>query len=331
MRRGRWASEPEKLRAHSRLGVVRAATLQALTVHKSTVYRRCLPDGPWRWLLPGVIVLQNSPPTPEQRLVAALLYGGPHALITGLEACRRQGLRLGEPDEDERVHILIPHQCRVKSSGFVLVERTHRMPRGRSVNHLPVAPVVRASLDAARRMRSEKPVANLLLEAIQRGRCTPASLGIELTLGGQRGTAIPRRMLAETVSLRSPAEFDAKQLVDTSSVPPTHWNPKLYTVDGDYIATPDAWWDDVGLAWEIDSVEFHYSRDSYGRTVQRNSRYGQSGIPVVQTLPSELVSRPSRVLRELEAAYRAAQTRGRSDVLVVPTASSTAGPSDAAA
>ncbi|WP_084705585.1 hypothetical protein [Prauserella rugosa] len=318
MRRGRWADDPETLRAHSRLGVVRAATLQAQTVNKSTVYRRCLPGGPWRWVLPGVIVLQNSPPTADQRLVAALLYGGPHTLITGLEACRRQGLRLGDMPPDDRVHILVPHARRVRSTGYVLVERTVRMPTGRSIGEIPVAPVMRASLDAARRIRAETPVANLLFEAVQRGGCTPAALSAELDLGNSRGSAIPRQVLKKITPLRSVAELNAKQLAESCSRPPTHWNPKLYTSDGHYIATPDAWWDDVGLAWEIDSVDFHYSRDAYGRTVRRNSRYGQAGVPVVQTLPSQMSSNPVGVERELEVAYQAASERGRADVRVVP-------------
>src|SRR5690606_3845576 len=213
---------------------------------------------------------------------------------------------------------LVPHARRVRSTGYVLVERTVRMPTGRSIGEIPVAPVMRASLDAARRIRAETPVANLLFEAVQRGGCTPAALSAELDLGNSRGSAIPRQVLKKITPLRSVAELNAKQLAESCSRPPTHWNPKLYTSDGHYIATPDAWWDDVGLAWEIDSVDFHYSRDAYGRTVRRNSRYGQAGVPVVQTLPSQMSSNPVGVERELEAAYQAASERGRADVRVVP-------------
>ncbi|GAA1196864.1 hypothetical protein [Prauserella alba] len=301
--------------------MTRAATLQELTVDKSTVYRRCLPGGPWQRLLPGIILLENSPPTLDQQLTAALLYGGPGALITGVHACRRQGLRLNKfgttARDPEKIHILIPHTHRVESSGFVLVERTRRMPRSTYIDGVPVAPVRRAALDAARRLRADEPVANLLFEAMQRGHCTPGDLRAELDIGGQRGTAIPRRILGEITHLRSVAELDAKRLTAAMSRPPTHWNVKLFSPDGRYIATPDAWWDDVGLAWEIDSAEFHFSRDAYDRTVKRNSRYGQASVPVVQTLPSELRGNPSTVRSELEAAYRAASELGRPRVRIV--------------
>jgi hypothetical protein len=38
--------------------------------------RRCRPGGPWQQLLPGVYLLHAGPPTPEERLHAALLYAG---------------------------------------------------------------------------------------------------------------------------------------------------------------------------------------------------------------------------------------------------------------
>lgn len=287
---------------------------------RRTVYRRCLPGGPWRWLLPGIIMLQNAEPTHEQRLIAALLYGGPNAVITGLDACQRQGLNVGEREvsaHGDKIHLLIPHAHRIKSSGFVLVERTLRMPKARHIRDVPVTPVTRAALDAARRMRADEPVANLLFEAARHGGCSRELLREELDVGGQRGTAIPRRILGETRHLRSVAELDAKRLVAATARPPTHWNPRLFTANGRYVATPDAWWDDVGLAWEIDSAAFHYSRDAFNRTVNRNSRYGRSSVPVVCTLPSELRSNPDGVLRSLDEAYHEAAARTRPDVRIV--------------
>ncbi|MCR3747851.1 hypothetical protein LX88_001789 [Lentzea californiensis] len=74
---------------------------------------------------------------------------------------------------------------------------------------------------------------------------------------------------------------------------------------------PDTWCDEVGLAWEIDSNEFHYSKDAYARTLERNCRYAAAGISVVQTLPSRLRKKPDAVVAELRAAYTAAQARPR--------------------
>ncbi|MFF5990837.1 hypothetical protein [Prauserella flavalba] len=97
---------------------------------------------------------------------------------------------------------------------------------------------------------------------------------------------------------------------------PSHWNPTVYGPAGQYVGCPDAWWDDVGLAWEIDSFEFHFSRFDYARTLQRNTNYAAAGLTVVQTLPSRLIHEPGGVLAELGAAYRAAAARPRPTVRV---------------
>ena len=60
-----------------------------------TVARRCQDGGPWRRLLPGIVLLGSGPATRQQEITAALMYGGPEALVTGLEACRRHGVRRG--------------------------------------------------------------------------------------------------------------------------------------------------------------------------------------------------------------------------------------------
>jgi hypothetical protein len=68
--------------------VVRTAELEALGMDRRTIYRRCRPGGPWRPLLPGIILLLPGEPTDRQRIDAALLRGGESAQITGLWAAR---------------------------------------------------------------------------------------------------------------------------------------------------------------------------------------------------------------------------------------------------
>ncbi|MBK1787056.1 hypothetical protein [Prauserella cavernicola] len=320
MRRGRWADNPELLDDLSRQGVIRVASLEALGIPSGTVYRRCRADGPWRRLLPGIVALQTSPLTPGQRIVATLLYAGGDAVITGAEACRRLGLRITELPALDYVHVLVPHERRLQSSGFVVVERTHRMPRARIRDGVPLAPPVRATLDVARRIRSKDPVAKLLIEAMQHGGCTPEMLSYELDHGTKRGTAVPRRVLAQIERLRSVAEFHARAVAADLVTPPTHWNRDLRDPGGKYVACPDAWWDDVGLAWEVDSLDFHFSADGYARTLARNTRYAEAGVSVVQTLPSRLIKEPAAVLRELDSAYRAAAARPRPAVQIAAAA-----------
>ncbi|MEC3981235.1 hypothetical protein [Amycolatopsis sp. H20-H5] len=117
--------------------------------------------------------------------------------------------------------------------------------------------------------------------------------------------------------LRSVAEARAKTLSRRLPVPPSHWNAKIQGPDGRYLGRPDGWWDEIALAWEIDSIDFHFTKDGYARTLERNTRYAAAGIIVVQTLPSRLDKDPAGVLAELEAAYRTAASRPRPPVHLV--------------
>jgi hypothetical protein len=107
-------------------------------------------------------------------LTAALMYAGPTAMVTGLEACRRQGVRRG-PGPDATVHVLVDHTRQVSSCGFLVVERTRRLPAPDLVDGFRLAPVAWACLDAVRRLRLAVEIAELLSDAVQRGGTRPAS------------------------------------------------------------------------------------------------------------------------------------------------------------
>ena len=78
----------------------------------------------------------------------------------------------------------------------------------------------RACLDAARRLRSAAQITELIADTVQRQLCTPAHLAAELREGSQRGTAMPRRVLADVADgVRSTAERDAKRLLARSNLP----------------------------------------------------------------------------------------------------------------
>jgi hypothetical protein len=317
MIRGEWAARTDYLLRASRDHVIKVAELIRLGVPEGTSYRRCQPGGPWRWLLPGIVLLSNGQPTAHQRVVAALLHGGPRAVVTGTEAARRHGLR--HVPQDEAVHLLLPHRSRVRTFGFAMVERTIHMPRRVMRDGIPLAPVDRAVLDAVRRWRVVDPVRALLTEAVQRGKCRPSELVVELDSGSRRGTALPRRVLAEVCAgARSVAEAHAMRIWSKAGLPAAAWNQAVHDTNGRFIAVPDAWCDDVALAWEIDSFEWHSDAKGYARTVARNTRYATAGIVVVQTLPSRLRDDPAGVASELRAAYEAAATRPRPPVMLMP-------------
>ncbi|MFE5567141.1 MULTISPECIES: hypothetical protein [Amycolatopsis] len=129
---------------------------------------------------------------------------------------------------------------------------------------------------------------------------------------------MPRLVLSELASgQESVAEMDARRVWERSGLPEPVWNKKLYDGEGRFVAKPDAWFDDVGLAWEVDSLSFHLQVvDGFDRTLARNGRYAVAGVLVLQTLPSRLRTEPDKVVAELRAAHAAAAARVRPNVRI---------------
>ncbi len=253
-----------------------------------------------------MVLLHGGEPTRRQLVDAALLYAGPDAVVTGAASCRRQRLR-ALPDFPFRVHLLVPLEHKIASSGPVIIERTTRMPQPVVDDGIPLAPLVRPVLDECRRLGSRQAVSALLAEAVQRGVGLP-ELFAELDAGSSRGTAIPREALHRIADgARSAAEVDAMRVWRLSGLPEPLWHHELRDDVGEYIATPDSYFAAVRLAWEIDSYDFHFGKQQYAATVARNVRYAAAGIAVLQTLPTRLRTEPKQVAAELVAAHRAAE------------------------
>jgi hypothetical protein len=215
--------------------------------------------------------------------------------------------------------VLIPHERRRLSTGYVRVERTHRFPAESVRRHgLRLAPLPRAIGDAARRSRRGSDVEALVSEAVQRGLVTAAELVSELGSGSRRGSALFRdAVLAIAGGARSAPEADLARLLESAGIPNVMYNATLVTGAGVYVATCDAWLDDVGLALEVDSVTHHATPDGFGRTLRRNARYAAAGVLVVGVLPADLGVRPAAVLHDITTARAAAAAAGRPDVVVV--------------
>jgi hypothetical protein len=291
--------------------------LEALGVPIRTVANRCGRAGAWTRLLPGVVMLGGGTPTWHQLLDAALRYAGPRAVLTGAAGIRLHGLRRG-PQSDE-VHILIPEREQRATHSMAVIERTIRMPVAVRRSGFPVAPAARSVMDCVRRLRDVDRVRAVIAESVQAGLVTTSGLTEELRLSPKRGTALPRLVLQEvSAGVRSTAEAWGRSLVSSSGLPTARWNVDIHDERGAFLARPDAWFDDVALAWEIDSYEFHLSPADYARTLARHAAMTAAGIVVVHTLPSRVRTEPAAVLSELQGAYRLAAARSRPPVSARP-------------
>jgi hypothetical protein len=311
-------SRSSDLRATFPLGIATAQRLIALGWRESTVYRRCREGGPWRRLLPGVVALFTGTPTRDQYVLAALLLCGPDAVVTGLEACRRHGLRrgpartLGGSEGPHEVQVLVPAERQVRSVGFVHVERTSRLPTAVVRGGVPLAPVPRACTDSARRLHSPGEVTELLSDAVQRGMCTVQALAAELEAGSRRGTAVPRAVLRDVADgVRSAAERQAKRLWKAARLPDALWNVHVYDEHGRFVGIADCWVDDVAMVWEIESTEWHLSPAEHDATVERAARFTAAGAVYTASKPRKIRTDPQEVVAILRATYERALARPR--------------------
>jgi hypothetical protein len=312
MRRG--GPDREVLWNASHHGVLTARALVALGVPESTIYHRCRDSGPWQRLAPGIILMTTGTPTVDQRVVAALLHGGVGALLTGIEACKRHGVRRGLVD-DGPLHVLAPHTRQVRNTELTRIERTTRLPVAVTRGGIELAPASRAVVDAARKIRSGRAIAELVADAVQRNLCTVDELADELAQCGRRGSATPRDVIRDvSAGVRSAAERDAKKLWQRSGLPEPWWNAAVYGTDGCLLGVADGWWDDVGLAWEINSFAWHLLPADYAKEQEKRARFAAAGVPVLPTLPKRLRIEAQKVIGEMCAAHTAASSSPRPPV-----------------
>lgn len=274
-------------------------------------------EGRWQRILPGVYAATTGTVTPEQREMAALLHAGPRSVITGATAVRRHNLRCAGLNE---IDVLVPLDVRVKSTAFVRLIRTSRMPENfYSAGEIRFATLDRAIADAARGMRRLSDVRAVVAEAVQRGRCDLASLAKELNEGPSAGSRFYRTALAEiSDGIRSAAEADLKNLIDKSDLEKPMYNPKLYAEDGTFLGIPDAWWQRAGVAAEVDSREYHISPEDQERTRRRHNRMEAYGINTLHFSPRALKRDSATVLTDLRGSIESGNRRPPLPVKAIP-------------
>jgi hypothetical protein len=302
------------LAALAPLGVARVAALVALGLRRETIALR-VRSGRWLRPFPGVIVMQSGCPSRLQMIVAALLYSGDDAVLTGGEATRRHGLR--RLPETPELHILVGEDRHRRCVPDLVVERSKRLPDPVERDGVLVAPLDRAVLDTARRLARRDEVRALLADAVQQRRTTPARLQQELDAGNQRGSGLVREVLEEIADgIRSAVEGWGRDLYAHSGLPPMLWNPRLYFPNGRFLASPDGYEPKVGMAWEQDSLEFHPPEED--DTARRRADMIAAGVVVAHHRPGRLKREPQRVLEELRGYHRLAASRPVPDLVVVP-------------
>ncbi|UFR04469.1 hypothetical protein KBP30_26375 [Streptomyces sp. Go40/10] len=292
--------------------VVTTAQLRSHGVTAAELSEQCRPDGPWRELLPNVILLHPGPPTAEEQLHGALLYaaraaepavpaqptaGSPHrplyadAVLTGLAALAVHGFSSAPPlPAPAPVDVLVPRSRRLRSTGYVRVLRTPDLPAPHTVAGLPVAPVPRALADAVAELTDAEAVRRLLTEAVRGGHCEPAAVVRELTraklLGRPHVVDAVDALLAEG---RSIAEDRLYRMVGEYGLPDPVWNVDLRLPGGPHLGGVDAYWPDHAVAVELDTRAPRQDDDAlWSEYARKREHLERLGITVVYLTPKKL-------------------------------------------
>jgi hypothetical protein len=176
-------------------GLARYDQLAALGVTRG-VLRWRLATGHWRQVLPAVYATFDGYLSQRQRWVAACLYAGPGAALTGRAALRLHGVDAVPPDPFVRV--LVPHSRQVSSADFVRVHRTRRPdPHAGMAAPIRVCSLARAVADAARYSGDLEAIRALTDEVLDRRLVTLDELFRELAGGPTPGSALLRLVLRE--------------------------------------------------------------------------------------------------------------------------------------
>jgi len=273
-------------------------------------------EGPWQVLLPGVYAAVTGAVTTEQREIAALLYAGPRCSITGQAAMAAHGVNnLGRTAVD----VLIPATSKRSDKSFVHVLRTSKMPTVvYKVGELRYVPIARAVADAARQENDIGDVRSIVASAVQWRRVSVADIAAELPNGPSAGSARLRAVLAEVADgIRSAAEGDLRKLIKRSGLPDPLYNPRLYAGE-EFVATPDAWWQDAGVAVEVDSRQWHLLPGDWEQTMARHSRMSAFGINVLHYPPRRLHTEPRTIAAEIKSALEVGRSRPPLPIRVRP-------------
>ncbi len=299
------------------LGVIARNQASAAGITAGALRHRLRPGGSWRTLLPGVYLAMTGTPTPLQQEMAALLYAGRGSMITGPAALRCHRIGTIVPD---LIDVLVPVTRQRHDAEFVRMRRTTRMPE-RIWERGPIryVPPARAVADTVRGLTSLRDVRAIVADAVQRRACQIRDLAAELDDGPRPGSALFRMALGDvTQGIRSVAEADLKDLLVRAKVPMPLFNPSLYDADGTFIARPDAWWPELGVAIEVDSREWHLSPEDHEKTLARGRRMGRYQIIVMRFTPRQVRSEAATVAEEIRRTLEGAQGRPPLNLRTVP-------------
>lgn len=273
----------------------------------------------WRSLLPGVLMLNTGLPSPEQRMMAALLYAGPDSWLAGHTAAQLHGVI--EPGPMLPITVFVPYPQRSRRIAWARIRAT-RLTNERLVERGPLRLSCRprSLVDAAADAADERAARHMIVSAV-RERLVRLD-DVQHWIGARRrnGTVRLKQAAAEAAagSWSVPEADLARLLSPSADLPPLLANPSLRDGDGRPLTTPDLWADDVALAVMVHSQKYHAGTLDWEATVAADQDLRGAGVEVVPVTPTSIERSPDDVQERVVAAYRRASARPRPRVTATP-------------
>ncbi|HEX2058854.1 MAG TPA: type IV toxin-antitoxin system AbiEi family antitoxin domain-containing protein [Actinomycetota bacterium] len=257
-------------------------------------------NGRWRRVLPQVYVICGAPSTWEQRLFAAVLWGGDSAVLSAGSAATLWGF-----PRFRRGPVEIAHPGSRRSRREVVVHRT-RLPEGDVTNldGFPVTTAARTLADVAGRLEPESFDAAFhhCLHARLTDLPTLAAVSARHAGAGHPGAALLREALRAYSGGRasaSPLEVRCARLLARSKLPaPTR---QLEVRAAGKRRFLDFAWPEARVALEVDGYRWHSSRAAWESDRARARELRRAGWAVIQVTHDDLAHGFDRIADEIAA------------------------------
>lgn len=273
-------------------------------------------------VFPRVFVSHLGPIDARDRTIAAYLWAGDGAVLTGRVALERHGLDV--PSRGTCL-FLVPSTHRARHvAGVATVRTTRPVPVAAFRDCVPMTDVARALCDAAAHQQLlGNELRGATISALQRRLTHPDRLRAELAERPRNGLQPVHEALDEfTAGAWSlPEAALARLMTSNPDLSDCLLNKQLTTPDGTHIGVPDAYFEDGGVAVQVHSQTFHSGLDDAGKdrwsaTVEKDGTMVEHQVIVVPVTPTSIDRRPQKVLDRIRRVVLANRGRRLPGVIV---------------
>lgn len=274
-------------------------------------------------IFPRVYAPHLGPLTTEDRLVAAFLWAGEHAVLTGRVALERHGLNIASGGT---CLFLVPTTHRARQTAGVATIRTTRAVTVATFRDcVPITDVARALCDAGvyQDLRGDELRATTIA-VLQRRLTHPERLRAELAERPTNGLRPVFAALEEfSAGAWSLPEATLGRLVAGDAELPAYvMNVELRSLETDeFLGCPDGYFPSCGVALQVHSRAHHSGHDEQGRdrwsaTVEKDSKLIEANVIVMPITPNSIDRQPERVLARIRRVVAKSSGRELPDVVV---------------